>query len=382
MKILMVLPRFPFPLDKGDKLRAFHHIKTLSEQHEIYLFCISSKNPTAEGIQLLSTYCRKICWYKPSKIKILVNLFRIIGTKRPLQNAFFVFKKAKQKLQKFIEENAPDHLFFQLIRMADYAESHVDIPKTLDYQDAFSLGMLRRAKAAKFPYSTLLMSEHKRLKHAETKAFDKFDHKMIISSFDRTFIEHPERDQILIVKNGIDLDFFKTDPTIEKTADLLFVGNLEYPPNILAVNILLKDIMPKLVEKNPHIKLLISGANPPRSWFKHQSPNIQILANPKDIREAYHAAKIFVAPMMLGTGLQNKLLEAMAMKLPCITTPLANTGLQATENKEVLIAKTPDEMINHILFLQNNPSICFQLSEQAFEFVKSFSWKKELEKWM
>jgi glycosyltransferase involved in cell wall biosynthesis len=205
---------------------------------------------------------------------------------------------------------------------------------------------------------------------------------MIISSFDRTFIEHPERDQILIVKNGIDLDFFKADPTIEKTVDLLFVGNLEYPPNILAVNILLEKVMPKLIEKNPHIKLLISGANPQRSWLKHQSPNIQILANPKDIREAYHAAKIFVAPMMLGTGLQNKLLEAMAMKLPCITTPLANTGLQATENKEILIAKTPDEMITHILFLQNNPSVCFQLSEQAFEFVKSFSWEKELEKWM
>lgn len=381
MKILMILPRFPYPLEKGDKLRAFNQIKILSKYHDVFLFCITSKKPTIKAIQALTPHCNEICWYRSGRFEILINIFHAVFTRKPLQNSFFVFKNAKQKLQSFIDEIQPNHLFFQLVRMADYAECNTDIPKTLDYQDAFSLGMLRRSEYAKFPLKQLYGAEYKRLKHAETKAFDKFDHKMIISESDQTQINHPKRGEILIVKNGIDLDFFKFDPNVQKSADLLFVGNLSYPPNVQAVTILFDEIMPKLRQKNPSVKLLIAGANPPRKWFKYLSENIEISANPKDIRKAYYRAKIFVAPMMSGTGLQNKLLEAMAMKLPCITTPLANSGLGATPETNVLIAETADDFVKQIVRLQHDPNVYHHISEHAFNFVNTFSWKNELEKW-
>jgi glycosyltransferase involved in cell wall biosynthesis len=383
MKILMILPRFPFPLEKGDKLRAFYQIKTLSKQHDIYLFCITSVKPTVEMLDVLSPYCKEIRWYKPSKTEILFNLLKIIFTKKPFQNAFFVFKKAKQNLHQFVNDVRPDHLFFQLVRMADYASENILVPKTLDYQDTFSLGMLRRAEQEKYPVKWLYNSEYRRLKRVETLASDTFEYKMIVSEADRKCIDHSKRNEILIVKNGIDLDFFNPNSNAPKTADLLFVGNLSYPPNFQAVNVLLEKIMPKLIKKNPSVKLLIAGANPPQKWLKHQSLNVHILPNPKDIREAYNSAKIFVAPMLIGTGLQNKLLEAMAMKLPCIITPLANLGLQAEPNKEVLIAETADVFVEKILYLQNNSDVCKQLSERAFEFVSNtFSWKNEVEKWL
>ncbi len=390
----MILPRFPFPLEKGDKLRAFHHIKVLSQKHDVSLFCITSQKLTVEQIQALSPYCKELCWYQPTKIELALNIahkgllaglsfFLPHHTQRPLQNAFFFFRKAKQKLQNFIADVHPDHLFFQLVRMIDYADDTMKIPKTLDYQDAFSLNMLRRAERAKFPMKSVYRSEYKRMKTAETKAFDRFDYKMIISESDRKHIAHPKRDEILIVKNGIDLDFFKADPDTQKTIDLLFVGNLSYPPNAEAVRILKDEIMPKLLRKNLSVKLLIAGANPPQKWLKEQSQNVQILPNPKDIREAYRVAKIFVAPMVSGSGLQNKLLEAMAMKLPCITTELANAGLQATPDKNILIAKTPDEFVEQILYLQAHSDVYEQISEHAFEFVSnSFSWAKELDKWL
>ena len=378
----MILPRFPFPLEKGDKLRAFHHIKTLSKQHDVYLFCIASQKPTDEALQALSPYCQEIRWFQPTKISVLWNIFRLMFCKKPWQNAFFVFGNAKKKLQNFIADVSPDHLFFQLVRMSDYADVNTKIPTTLDYQDAFSLGMLRRAKQAKFPKNIVFKSEHRRLKTAETKAFDKFDFKMIISEADRESIHHPKRDEILIVKNGIDTDFFKPNPNVPKTADLLFVGNLSYPPNVQAVQFLLEKIMPKLHAKNPDLKLLIAGANPAKKWFRYESKNIQILANLNDIRDAYWRAKIFVAPLFSGTGLQNKVLEAMATKLPCIVTPIANSGLQATTNNELLIAEAADEFVEQILHLHNNPSVCEQFSERAFTFAtQRFSWENELEKW-
>jgi len=378
----MILPRFPFPLEKGDKLRAFHHIKALSKQHDVYVFCITSQKPSDEALQALSPYCQEVRWFQSSKISILWNVFRLMFCKKPWQNAFFVFGNAKKKLQKFIADTSPDHLFFQLVRMSDYADVNTEIPTTLDYQDAFSLGMLRRAKQAKFPKNIVFKSEYRRLKAAETKAFEKFDCKMIISEADRKYIDHPKRDEILIVKNGIDTDFFKPNPNVPKTADLLFVGNLSYPPNVQAVQFLLEKVMPKLHMKNPDLKLLIAGANPAKRWFRYTSKNVQILANLNDIRDAYWCAKTFVAPLFSGTGLQNKVLEAMATKLPCIITPIANSGLQATPNNELLIAETADEFVEQILHLHNNPSVCEQLSKNAFTFVtQTFSWENELEKW-
>ena len=231
----MILSRFPFPLEKGDKLRAFNQIRILSEQHDVYVFCITSKKPTTDMIQALSPYCKEICWYQPSKVEILASIIRTVWSKKPLQNALFVFKKAKRKLHEFVHKIQPNHVFCQGVRVADYAKE-INIPKTLDYEDAFSLRMLRFAEQTSFPKNCVYEIAYRRLKTAEAKAFDDFDYKLIISEADREFINHSKREEILIIKNGVDLDFFKPNSSVPKTADLLFVGNLTYQPNIHAVN--------------------------------------------------------------------------------------------------------------------------------------------------
>ncbi|HZX63164.1 MAG TPA: glycosyltransferase, partial [Bacteroidales bacterium] len=100
-----------------------------------------------------------------------------------------------------------------------------------------------------------------------------------------------------------------------------------------------------------------------------------------DMRECYAMAKIFIAPMQIGTGLQNKLLEAMAMQIPCITSPLANQALQAKENEEILIADTPEAYAHHILFLLDNPAKATQIAKAGYEYIlRNFSWEAETDK--
>jgi glycosyltransferase involved in cell wall biosynthesis len=99
------------------------------------------------------------------------------------------------------------------------------------------------------------------------------------------------------------------------------------------------------------------------------------------MRECYATAKIFIAPMQIGTGLQNKLLEAMAMQIPCITSPLANQALQAKENEEILIAETPEDYARHILFLLDNPDKAHQIAMAGYNYIlKNFSWEAETDK--
>src|SRR5690606_15198329 len=156
--------------------------------------------------------------------------------------------------------------------------------------------------------------------------FDYFENKTIISEQDKQLIQHPDANQIQCVPNGIDESFFQFEP-ITKDVDLVFVGNMNYPPNIEAITYLNNELLPEL----KGIKLLNSGASRAKKIqpIDNNNPNGELTGWVDDIRTSDARGKIFIAPMFIGTGMQNKLLEAMAMGLPFITTPLANNAIQA-----------------------------------------------------
>jgi len=140
-------------------------------------------------------------------------------------------------------------------------------------------------------------------------------------------------------------------------------------------------ILPFVLKRKPDITLLIAGASPHLRVSVLKSSNVDVTGWVSDMRECYAAARIFIAPMQLGTGLQNKLLEAMAMQVPCITSPLANLALQAKENEEILIANTPEEYADHILMLLNNPARSKEIAMNGYNYVlRNYSWERETAK--
>ena len=116
---------------------------------------------------------------------------------------------------------------------------------------------------------------------------------------------------------------------------------MSYPPNVNAVMYIAKEIFPLLLKHKPDIKLLIAGATPTNAVKSLANANIHVSGWMDDIRDAYNESSIFLAPLQIGTGLQNKLLEAMSMELPCITSALANNALKACDGEEILIGETP-----------------------------------------
>ena len=198
----------------------------------------------------------------------------------------------------------------------------------------------------------------------------------IISEQDRQLIDHPERERIICSPNGIDASFFEKIPRT-KEFDFVFVGNMSYPPNIEAVQYITSEILPKITGA----KLLISGSSPSSVIRKiaHDNSNIEITGWVDDIRVSYKKGNIFLAPMMIGTGMQNKLLEAMALGIPCITTPLANNAINAENRKEILVGSTPDEIILLINELKSDIELYNQISTNATKLVKTkFSWESSI----
>ncbi len=374
MKILMVLPRVPYPLTKGDKLRAYHHIKELSTKHDIILCALTDEKLHPEAISELKKYCISIHIFRLPPLGIFFSIVKAFFTGLPLQVGYFYNKNIEKKILKVIETSKPDHIFCQLIRVSAYAQKVHNIPKTLDYQDVFSKGVYRRQKKAALLFKPVLHLEYKRLLKYEHNVFDEFTHKIIISETDRALIPHPENKKIHVVPNGVDTDFFSPKET-EKIYDLVFTGNMAYPPNINAVEYICKQILPLLIKSKPDIRILIAGTSPAKRIRKLQSKNVIVSGWINDIRNCYAQSRIFLAPMQIGTGLQNKLLEAMAMQLPCISSDLANKALNAQDGKEIIIGHTPQAYVDHILNLLKDDKARNTLANNGHKFVKeNFKW--------
>lgn len=377
MKIGVLLSRFPYPLEKGDKLRAYHQIKALSKNHEIYLCALNVGKIDKASIEKLKPYCKEIKVIRLTRFSILINLaYSLIFSKLPLQVAYFFNRRAKKSIIGFFENMKIEHLYCQLIRVAEYVKDYKNVPKTLDYMDALSRGMMRRLEISSFYLKPFIRIENTRLKRYEHFIFSSFDHKSIISEQDRDFIVHADNQDIIIIRNGVDQKFFHPRDGVDKSFELLFTGNMSYPPNVDGVDFLVKEILPLVWKTHPKVKLVIAGANPSPKVKALASEKVEVTGWVDDIRDYYAAAKVFVAPMKIGSGLQNKLLEAMAMKLPSITTSLANNALKAVPNEDILIGNNAVEISNHIISLLDNQQKADQLAEKGLDFVsKNYNWE-------
>lgn len=381
MRIFVLLPRVPFPLNKGDKLRAYHQIRVLSQKHDIYLFALSDNNKDLQYVNELRNLVPKITVFKLKKWEVYLNIiFCLLFTKKPIQTAYFFNSKAKRKINQIINDFKPDVVYNQLLRTAEYVKNRDDVHKVIDFQDAFSMGMKRRAEKSSGFMKMVFILEFKRLEKYEADIFNYFQRYSIISNPDRLLIKHPEKNDIEIIENGVDFDFFKPIDA-KKEYDIVFTGNMNYPPNIKSAEYLANVIVKKLAKLKPDVKVLIAGASPHQRVKNLKSDNIYVSGWLEDIRDAYSKSKVFVAPMQIGTGLQNKLLEAMAMKIPCVTSELANNALNAKEEEEIFVGSSEEEYIKHITKLLDNSELAEKISLNAYKFVReNYSWEASVKK--
>ena len=378
-KIVVVLSRVPYPLEKGDKLRAYYQIKELSKTYSVSLCCLTEEKISKPAKKELEKITDEFHVFKLKKWLIYWNVFKTTFSQKPFQVGYFFQHKIKKEITNCIRSFEPDFIYCQLIRAAEYVKDIYDFPKTIDYMDAFSKGMLRRADISKGLKRYLLKLEGERLKRYENRIFDYFDNHIIISEQDKKYITHSKNDTIQVVENGIDDSFFNYTSLSPKTYDLVFVGNLSYAPNVECCHYIIDYIFPELIKRLPSAKILLAGVTPHASIVSKVEgiENITVSGWLRDIREGYVSGKLFVAPLFIGTGLQNKLLEAMALGVPCITTSLANNALKAKPDEAILIANSTFEFVDSIMNLLENESKYNDLSTAASQFVKhQFNWRE------
>ncbi len=374
MKILVVLSRFPWPLEKGDKLRAFHFIRMLSAKHKVHLFALSDRKLNDADYEALAPYCASIEVLLLTRFRILMGLIRSMLKRLPFQVGYFYHPGAGKRLDEMVSRIDPDLIFCQLVRVAGYV---TELPgkKILDYQDAFSLNMQRRGDASSGTAGWVFRREARLLRKYERELFDRFAIRLIISEPDRQAINHLGRDEIMVVPNGVDFNFFTPNDKAVKLYDIVFIGNMAYPPNVEGACWLANDILYLVRRTLPGATLLLAGSSPLRKVRRLEGRGITVSGWMPDIRQGYASARVFVAPMLSGSGLQNKLLEAMAMKIPCVTTSLANASLMALPEKEVLVADEAPAIAKAIVRLLQEEETSCRIADAGYQMVRRrFCW--------
>lgn len=224
-KIIFLTSRFPFPLNKGDKLRVYFQLKYLAINHEVHLIAIDDKAISKEDYLELAPFCKTIQCFKLPFYKRAYQLVLSPIKGIPLQVAFFYNKRIEKEIKNIINSINPDHIHCHLIRTTEYVKNVKGVLKSLDFMDAFAKGMERREQFEHNFFKRLLfLYEKKQLYKYESKVFSFIDNFCIISEQDKELINNPKANQIKIVANGVDFNTFY--PRDEKKSTILYLWEI------------------------------------------------------------------------------------------------------------------------------------------------------------
>lgn len=378
-KVLYVTGRFPFPLITGDALRAYNQIKNIAEHHCVDVFSIE---PISVLNSETSRIIRNVYSANIGKFKKVSNIIFNFYDK-PLQSAMYVDCATWKQLKKIIIENDYDIVIFQLVRLEWYVkkavslrtESGLDFKIYCDYVDALSLNMANRAKSEKAIKKVVCMRESKQLLKCEREIFPLLDKQIITSQRDADYIN---AGSFNILPNGVNLP---KEPIVKKienpnkeNIDIVFFGNMSYYPNVNAA-IFLSEIFQSLPQDK--FKLHIVGANPVKKIMQlNEIPAVKVYGYVENLPELLTSMDVAVFPILDGSGLQNKVLEAFSLRIPVITTNIVMASILSSKDCTI-IANSKKEFIDAIEKIARKEFDTESITENAHELIiKEYSWNK------
>lgn len=368
-KLAIISSRYPYPLEKGDKLRLYHQIKELSTAFHVYLIALTTRELTDSDLDQLTEYCREVHYVQLSRLRRYIGAAKALLTGKPLQVGYYVDRRSLAEVHTLLGRINPDRLYCQLARVATYAV-HYRGKKVIDYMDAFAVGMRRRADVVRWWRSLVYRLEASRMSQFERQIYKAFDGHTVISEQDAAALNLGD---ITVISNGIDTRYFSPIFDKDKKYDIGFIGNMGYLPNVAAAEFLVNEIVSGL-----ECTTVIAGARPDPRVLNLVGDSVHVTGWVDDIRDAYAEVRLFVAPLYNGTGQQNKILEAMAMGIPVVTTPAVNHAIGAVDGREVLLAKSASEFRSAITRLIDDRTMADKISAAARTMViNKYSWQQQ-----
>jgi glycosyltransferase involved in cell wall biosynthesis len=369
MRILICASEAPLPPTNGFRLMLTALLQELRRRHEVRVLAILSPDQrsdpgTEPGLRLVPRR-------KTSRAEDAGALLRALVTRRPL-TADNLAALLRGPLRDELDSFAPDVVHVSSGRLAALGQALSDRPAVLAALDAWHLNVDARALAAAGLRRRLLRSESDRVRRFIAAEYGRFDRLVVVSDPDRDALRKvdPSLD-VDVVPNGVDVDFYAPDPDAARDPNrIVFTGLMSYAPNVLAAEYLAQRIFPRVRATCPDATLVLVGRAPaPRVRALAELDGVAVTGEVPDIRPWLTGSSVYACPMISGTGIKNKLLEAMACGMPCVATPLALQGLRATSERELLVGRTEEELAGALVRVLGDEELANSLGRQARAYV-------------
>jgi len=358
MRILFLCHRLPYPPKRGGKIRPFNMIRHLSRRHEVTVATVArSAAEVAEG-QDLRKYCHEL---HVGQIPTYAGWGRFglyTATTYPATFGYFYSPALDRTVQTLLATRDFEAIFVHCSSMGPYVARHRGCRKMLDYGDADSEKWLEYARASRFPLSLGFALEGRKVRRYERWLAEGFDACSVNAPREREVLGQYVDKPIYVFPNGVDLDYFR--PQREggpaSPARVVFTGNMSYKPNVEAVGDFVSRILPRVWARRPETEFYIVGMDPsPAVRRLADGRRIVVTGRVDDVRPYFDAATVAVAPLRIARGLQNKVLEAMAMRVPVVASPAAFNGINAEAGRDVLVADDPESFSRGVVSLLDDP---------------------------
>ncbi|KQS01422.1 glycosyl transferase family 1 [Sphingomonas sp. Leaf357] len=380
--ILFLAHRVPYPPDRGDKIRGFNILKFLSARQRVHLIAFADDERDMEDKSGLAEYAgsRSIFWRSKSQV---VAAVQALLRRRPVSLTAFENRPLQEAVDALLAEHAIDTIYVFSSQMAQYLPANTKARVIMDFVDMDSAKFAAYGKAQRGPMGWMMRREGRLLAAYERGVARQAAASLFVSEAEADlFQDQTGADRVFAVENGIDTEFFDPAATFERRqADvqlLVFTGQMDYRPNIEAVTWFVEAILPHVLIEFPRARFAIVGRAPTDAVKAlAQRPGVIVTGEVADVRGWLAAASVVVAPLKLARGVQNKVLEAMAMARPVVASAPAAEGIDHGDT--IRVGETAGEIARQIGMLLASPEIGEMLGGKARAQVrKRYSWDARL----
>lgn len=380
MRILHLMPYIPVPPIFGGALRIYHLLKNLARRHEVTVVAYGSPNDHRRMIEYFDTQLRAIHLVPLPWVARYRRLgqFYALGT----SHSFFYSQLVGQgdamqrKIDQLLTENDFDVVQAEFAPMGSF-QLKTDAVKILDahnveYDNFRRMWVNTRSLIRKLHY----YREYKKFAREEIEICRKHDAILVTSARDKAILDADVPDvPKFVVPNGVETSYFKPSTISPEPSALIFTGMMAYVPNYDGMVYFLDHIFPLIQREVPEAKIYIVGNRPPRELRKRASKQVVITGYVEDVRPFVWRASVYVVPLRMGSGTRLKVLEAMAMKKPIVTTSIGCEGIDVRHGESVLIADTPHAFAHAVVELLRRPELQSTLIQNGYDLVRSsYEW--------
>ncbi len=382
LRILFLTARLPYPVIGGDRLKPYNILSYLAKKHNVTLvsFYQGKKVPDEYINEMkklgLELFVLPLSPVKSSLRHLIRTFFRF-----PLEIGYYTQPEFKKVVDNLLQKQHFDIAFAFFMRTAEYLRNY-SINKILMAEDCRTVYQRRSYQSTKNIIQKLTRWwEYKRLLKYEPEIVNHFDVITLVTEQDISSMQTQNpKPKYRLLTNGTDINKFKMPKRFTQRKDILFAGKLDIWANVLMIRDIVKNIFPIIQLEIPDCKLNIVGANPSNEIKSLESETIKIHANVPEMVPFLQNARVFLHPHVGGSGIQNKIIEAMACGCPIVTTTTGIQGIQATHGKDVMIGISHQELGEHTIKLLKDDLFANQVSMNARLLIeRTHSWESVFE---